>query len=110
MNRMFSKKSLIGLGVLALTTLGLTSVALAVSPHSSWWASRHNTVGSSFTNMSPSATTFCFLTGVETTETDTGSETARCQVRRGQVVWTLEAILGTSSDADIECEALCYNN
>lgn len=110
MNRMFSKKSLIALGALLLTTLGLTSAAFAVSINSTWFASRHNTVGSSFINMSPSATTFCYLSGVETTETDTGSETARCQIRRGQVVWTLEAILGTSSDADIECEAICYNN
>ena len=107
MNR---KKTWVGLGLLALVVLGMSSTALAVSSHSSWWASRHNTVGSAFVNMSPSATTFCFLTGVETTETDTGGETARCQITRGQVVWTLEAILGTSSDADIECEALCYNN
>lgn len=110
MNRTFSKKSLIGLGVLALATLGLTSSALAVSLNSGWGASRHNTVGSAFINMSPSSTTFCYLAGVETTETDTGSETARCKITRGQFVWTLEAILGTSSDADIECEAYCFNN
>ena len=107
MNR---KKTLIGLGLLALVTLGLSSTALAVSSNSAWALSRHNTGGTTFVNMSPSATTFCFLTGVETTETDTGSETARCRITRGPVVWTLEAILGTSSDADIECEARCYNN
>lgn len=110
MNRMFSKKSLLAIGALGLTTLGITSAAFAVSPNSFWVATRYNTVGSSFVNMSPSGTTFCYLSGVETTETDTGSETARCQIRRGQFVWTLEAILGTSSDADIECEATCYNN
>ncbi len=60
--------------------------------------------------MSASATTFCYLSAVETTETDTGSETARCQVTRGPIVWTLQAILGASSDSDIECSAICYNN
>jgi hypothetical protein len=110
MNRTFSKKNLIGLGVVALVTFGVGGSAFAVSQNSWWWASRHNTVGGAFVNMSPASTTFCYLAGVETTETDTGSETARCRITRGQFVWTLEAILGTSSDADIECEAYCFNN
>lgn len=95
-----------------LVSLFLTLSALpagAVSPHSNWFANRFNTIGSSFVNMSPSASTFCYLSKVGVTETDTGSEKATCRVTRGSVVWTLEAVLGTSSDADIECAAYCYN-
>jgi hypothetical protein len=84
--------------------------AWAVSLNSSWSATRYNTVGTSFVNMSPSATTFCYLSRVGVNETDTGGELATCRVTRGAVVWTLEAILGTSSDADVYCSAYCYNN
>jgi hypothetical protein len=59
--------------------------------------------------MSPSATTFCYLRSVGIEETDTGGERATCRVTRGAVVWTLEAILGASSDADALCSAYCYN-
>jgi hypothetical protein len=60
--------------------------------------------------MTASASTFCYLSRVAFTETDTGSEKATCRLTRGAVVWTLEAILGASSDADAECSAICYNN
>lgn len=109
MNRIFSKKGLVGLGVLALVSLGMTSSALAVSFNSIWALSRHNTGGTTFVNMSQTASSFCYLAAVEVTETDTGAETARCEITRGQFVWTLQAILGTSSDADIECKAYCFN-
>lgn len=97
----------------ALLSLFLTFAAFpagAVSFNSTWSASRFNVVGTTFQNMSASATTFCYLSRVGVTETDTGGERATCRVTRGPIVWTLQAIMGTSSDADIECSAICYNN
>jgi hypothetical protein len=60
--------------------------------------------------MAPSASTFCYLAAVEFTDTDTGGEVARCEVIRGASSWTLLAIMGASSDADVRCRAYCYNN
>lgn len=57
-----------------------------------------------------SASTFCYLHFVSIEETDTGGEEAACLVRRGAVIWTLEAILDASNNADVECSAYCYNN
>jgi hypothetical protein len=84
--------------------------AWAVSPAGSWSAFRTNTVGSTFFNMTASATTFCYLSRVGVRETDTAGELAQCQVVRGPIVWTLYATLGASSDADVYCSAYCYNN
>ena len=90
-------------------TLG-SAPAWAVSLHSSWTVNRFNTGGSSFVNMSPSATTFCYLRSVGFENTDTDGELATCRVTRGAVVWTLEAVLGENNDADARCSAYCYNN
>ncbi len=60
--------------------------------------------------MSPSGSTFCYLSRVVVTETDTGGERAECRVTRGDFNWNLQANMGASSDADIECSAICYNN
>jgi len=84
--------------------------AWAVSPNTNWFANRENFAGTTFTNMSASATTFCYLSRVGVRETDTAGELAMCRVTRGSLVWTLEAILGASSDADVYCSAYCYNN
>lgn len=92
-----------------LLTLGSVP-AWAVSFNSSFSASRFNNVGSSFVNMTPRNTTFCYLSSISFEETDTGGEEATCRLTRGAVVWTLEAILDASSDADAECSAICYNN
>jgi putative hemolysin len=110
LKNLFPIKMLLTVSALAGTSLGMTGSAVAVSPNSSWSAVRLNTAGSSFVNMSASASTFCFLTGVGIEDTDTGGESARCLITRGAVVWTLEAILGASSDADVRCNAICYNN
>jgi len=95
---------------LALSLSLIALPAAAVSPHSNWFATRYNTVGSSFVNMSPSGSTFCYLSRTAVVDTDTASEKATCRVTKGAVVWTLEAVLGASSDADVECSAICYNN
>ena len=84
--------------------------AWAVSFNSSFSASRFNTIGSSFVNMTASNSTFCYLSSISIEETDTGGEEATCRVTRGPIVWTLQAILDRSSDADAECTAICYNN
>lgn len=97
--------------VLLLSSLTLTALpAGAVSPNSNWNAFRFNSGGTTAINMSPSGTTFCYLSRVAFTETDTGGERAECRVTRGPVVWTLFAIMGSNSDADVECSAICYNN
>jgi hypothetical protein len=84
--------------------------AWAVSFNRTVSVSRFNTAGSSFANLSTSATTFCYLSSISIEETDTGGEEATCRLTRGAIVWTLEAILDASSDADSECTAICYNN
>jgi hypothetical protein len=82
----------------------------AVSFNSSFSVARFNTAGSAFVNMTPRNTTFCYLSSISFEDTDTGGEEATCRLTRGAVVWTLEAILDASSDADSECTAICYNN
>jgi hypothetical protein len=83
----------------------------AVSEQSNWTAFRTNNAGTTtIVTNAPIASTFCFLTRVNVEETDTGTESAQCQVRRTAVVWVLEATLGATSDADVRCSASCYNN
>jgi len=82
----------------------------AVSPNSVFSVFRRDTAGSSFVNMTASATTFCYLRSVGFRETDTATELAACRVTRGAVVWTLEAVLAENNDADAFCSAQCYNN
>jgi len=94
----------------SLALLLSTVPAWAVSFNRTVAISRFNTVGSSFVNLSASATSFCYLSKVGVTETDTGAEVATCRLTRGSIVWTLQATLGASSDADISCSAICYNN
>jgi hypothetical protein len=84
--------------------------AWAVSLNSTWAVSRNNTDGTTSQNMSSSATTFCYLSKVGVEETDTSNEKAMCQVLPGNSLWTLQAVLGVNSDADVECRAYCYNN
>jgi hypothetical protein len=84
--------------------------AAAVSFRGQFSATRFNTAGSSFVNMTPSATTFCYLSRVFVENTDTEDEIAGCRLTRGAVVWTLEAFLGQNDDADVQCSAICYNN
>lgn len=87
------------------------AASFAVSPSGNGWTlNRSNDAGSFVTQMAPSNTAFCFLIKVGVTETDTSAETVDCIVKRGAFAWTLEAKLGTTSDADVRCQAYCYNN
>jgi len=98
-------------GILLFSSLTLTALsAEAVTYNSTWNASRSNNGGSTFQNMTPRNTTFCYLSRVGFENTDTDGERATCRVTRGAVVWTLEAILGENNDADAVCSAICYNN
>ena len=94
-------------------TLG-SAQAWAVSPNSNWTLVRSNVPGVFFVNMATSNTHFCYLSQVAIEETDTNGERATCRITRGSLVWTLEAILGASteavSNADVVCSAYCYNN
>jgi hypothetical protein len=104
---MNNKRGILSLLFSLFLTLGAVP-AWAVSYYGAWGAIRYNAVGSSFVNMSPSGTTFCYLSGVAFEETDTAGERALCRVTRGDVVWTLEAILTQNNDADALCSAYCY--
>ena len=92
-----------------LLTLGAVP-AWAVSFNNSFSISRFNTGGSSFVNMTSSATTHCYLSRVGVRDTDSSTEEAECRLTKGAVVWTLEAFLSQSDDADAICSAICYNN
>jgi hypothetical protein len=102
-----------------VVALALGALAL-VAPAHSWAvtpinlefsATRLDTAGTTITNMTSSATTFCFLTKVGIENTDFDGELAQCRVRRGVSVWTVEAFLGGSNeDADARCSAQCYFN
>lgn len=102
-------KKLLALPLISL--VGLTSLeASAASYDSVYYLNRYNTGGTSTAILPPHANHFCFLTRVGVRETDTGGELARCNVQRSGTVWIMQATLGTSSDADIQCAATCYNN
>jgi hypothetical protein len=107
---MNNKRRILSLLFSLFLTLGAVVPAWATSPAGTWSAFRTNTVGSTFFNMTASASTFCYLSRVGVRETDTAGELAQCQVVRGPIVWTLYATLGASSDADVYCSAYCYNN
>lgn len=97
--------------VLLLLSLALSALpAGAVSFHSEHFQERFNDKGTSSKELPPHANIFCYLSLVSVEETDTGGEEAKCRVRRGSTVWILEATLDKSSDADVECRAICYNN
>jgi hypothetical protein len=69
-----------------------------------------NTAGTTQAELTPIATTFCYLSRVNVENTDTSGETAECRVVRGAFVWFLRSILGQSDDANVRCCAICYNN
>jgi hypothetical protein len=102
-------KKLLTLSLIPVVT-AISIQANAASYDSVYYLNRYNTVGTSTAILPPHSNHFCFLTRVGVRETDTGSELARCTVRRSGTVWIMEAYLGTSSDADIQCGATCYNN
>jgi hypothetical protein len=96
--------------VLSLSLVVSALPAAAVSVIGEFCSSRFDTAGSSFRELTPRNTTFCYLSSISFEETDTGTEEATCRVIRGSFVWILEARLDRSSDADAECCAICYNN
>ena len=98
------------MGLLSLASLAMTTSAQAVSPAAGGVGSAaQNNVGVAFVNLTSSATTFCFLTRVQVEDTDSVNEFAGCNLTRGPLVWTLQAVV-TASDAAARCTALCYNN
>jgi hypothetical protein len=100
------------------TLLAVSSFsAQAVNPNTPNGGARsvartNHQAGASFLNMTPSASTFCFLSKVNFEDIDTNNEFAECKVTRGAVVWTLTATLGAGGgpDAEARCSAYCYNN
>jgi hypothetical protein len=98
---------LIGIGALGVT-LSSSVPAWALTYWTTYNADRVNTAGASLVTMTPSATTFCYLSRVGVENTDTDGELAQCKVTRGTSSWVLEAYLGKSSDADARCSAICY--
>lgn len=84
--------------------------AWAVRYDSIHYKNRYNSAGSSYKVLPTNSDHFCYLSTVTIEETDTGGEEATCRLRRSGAVWLLEAILGKSSDADVECTAICYSH
>jgi hypothetical protein len=106
MNGTRTIRAVVFLLVLVLSALPAAAVSFLGQFH----ASKFNIAGSMVTNMTLSATTFCYLSRVFVEDADTDDEIAGCRVTRGPIVWTLEAFLGRSSDADSRCSAICYSN
>lgn len=99
------------INTLAVATLVAASLsAHAVSFDSAYTLTRNNTAGDYTAVLPPHSNHFCYLSKVEVEETDSGNEHARCEVFRSGTVWLFVAELGASSDADVSCEAICYNN
>jgi hypothetical protein len=97
--------------VLLLSSLALTALpAGAVSFDSFHFLDRKDAVGESFIPLRPINTHFCSLSKVAVEETDTGNESARCELSIQNGFWFLSAILGRTSDADVFCGAVCYSN
>jgi hypothetical protein len=106
---MNNKRRTLSIMLSLFLTLGAIP-AWAVSFNNSFSISRFNTGGSSFVNMTSSAATHCYLSKVGVRDTDSSTEEAECRLTKGSVVWTLEAFLSQSDDADAICSAICYNN
>lgn len=110
-SKLMSKHTIIASVLLSSSLLATALPAGAISFAGTWSVYRNNTAGVTYTNLPVSATSYhCFLTRVGIEETDTGGENAMCNLIRGSLVWTLEARLGKSSDADAYCSAMCYTN
>ncbi len=98
------------------TTLVFASLALsalpagAVSYHSSHAINKFNSAGTASKPMTTFNDHLCYLSMVEVDNTDTENETAACRVTEVNGIWQLRATLGKSSDADVRCRAICYNN
>ena len=84
--------------------------AWATSYYGEWSVSRSNTGGQSFVTMSPSSSTFCYLSRVGVADTDSSGEWATCTMLRGYDYWFLSANLAQNNDADVQCSATCYTN
>jgi hypothetical protein len=83
--------------------------AVAATFQGDFSINRFGTAGSSFRNLTPSATTFCYLSRVVIGETDGAPDSAGCRLTRGNFRWTLEAVLNlTSTSAEARCTAMCY--
>jgi hypothetical protein len=61
--------------------------------------------------MTPSATTFCFLSQVSVRDTDTLEELGSCSIEEDVVngQWVLRAFMGEDNDAAVFCQAFCFN-
>jgi hypothetical protein len=61
--------------------------------------------------MTPSATTFCFLSQVTVRDTDTFEELGSCSIEEDafEGKWVLRAFMGEDNDAAVFCQAFCFN-
>lgn len=104
------KAKLLGLLLSSLMTASALPASADVEFESTYTLKQYNTRGSAFKVLLGTNTWshFCFLTSMTVEETDTGSEHARCKVYMDYPSWWMQANLGKSSDADVECTATCY--
>jgi hypothetical protein len=92
------------MSVAVVLALGANS-AWAVSPTTEWVLSRAVAAGSFFAKMDSSATSFCYLSEVQSKESGHSTD---CRVFRGASNWSLIATIGGGGNASVSCRAYCY--
>lgn len=109
MNSLFKK--LAGLSLAGLATMSLAGPAEAVTLLGGGTVSRSVNAGTTSLSLSDSATSFCYLNRVLTTNADAVGETAECRVSISGTTskYLVQAILGANGDAGVTCEARCYS-
>lgn len=99
----------VGSAEIAASAVGASEIADNAFGWTYWDASRSNTAGTTTQTMTATANSFCALAKVSVEETDTGGESATCDIGISGSYFVLQAILGASSDADIGCQAYCIS-
>jgi hypothetical protein len=93
--------------LLVVSALPVAAASYNSGPHN---VQKNNSAGAATSTLTPSNTSFCFLSSVAFEDIDSSGETARCRVYRGTHNWVVEAYLNRSNDHDAWCSAICYNN
>jgi hypothetical protein len=62
-------------------------------------------------DLTPTSTTFCILSQFSVRDTDTYEELASCSIEEDAAdgVWELRALMAEANDAEVFCEAICFN-
>jgi hypothetical protein len=94
-------------GALETDIAGLQNALPSLAVSAEFQVSRHNSAGTSTTNLGSATDRVCFLTEVAFEDTDASSEFAQCYVTISDGSWLLSAALGATADTDAWCRARC---